>query len=312
RRPVGNALGRARRLDDAAGRYIEFAKGSFPRGQRLDGVKIVIDCAHGAAYKVAPAVLWELGAEVIPIGVEPDGVNINDGCGATAPEKMQAAVMDHKADIGIALDGDADRLILSDEKGRRIDGDQVMALIARGWSSAQKLAGDGVVATVMSNLGLERYLADLGLTLHRTPVGDRYVVEAMRQGGLNVGGEQSGHLILRDYATTGDGLVAALQVLALLSASTKPASELCTVFQPVPQKLRNIRYAPNAGDPLSDNAVAEAIEEGRARLVGGRILVRKSGTEPLIRIMAEADDPSLIDPVVSDIAGAIEACGSGH
>ncbi|MEO1250135.1 MAG: phosphoglucosamine mutase [Pseudomonadota bacterium] len=308
-RPTGADLGRARRLEDETGRYIEFAKGSFPRGQRLDGMKIVVDCAHGAAYRVAPAVLWELGAEVVSIGVEPDGTNINDRCGATAPERMQAAVVEHGADIGIALDGDADRLILSDEKGQRIDGDQVMALIARGWASAGTLVGGGLVATVMSNLGLERHLQGQGLNLHRTPVGDRYVVEAMREKGFNVGGEQSGHLILRDYATTGDGLVAALQVLALLGTSNKPASELCRVFEPVPQKLRNIGFAPDIGDPLADATVNQAIEEGRARLVGGRILVRKSGTEPLIRIMAEADDPSLIDPVVADIAGAIEALG---
>ena len=308
-RPTGDGLGRALRLDDAAGRYIEFAKSSFPRRQRLDGLKIVVDCAHGAAYKVAPAVLWELGAEVVPIGVEPDGTNINDKCGATAPERMQAAVLEHEADIGIALDGDADRLILSDEKGQVIDGDQVMALIARGWSKDGRLAGGGVVATVMSNLGLERHLQSEGLTLRRTPVGDRYVVETMRDGGFNVGGEQSGHLILRDFATTGDGLVAALQVLALLGDSQRPASELCRVFEPVPQKLTSIRFAPGAGDPLADKAVSQAIQDGEARLAGGRILVRKSGTEPLIRIMAEADDPALIEPVVAEIAGAIEAVG---
>ncbi len=299
-------LGRASRMEDATGRYIEYVKNTFPRGLRLDGLKIVIDCANGAAYRVAPKVLYELGAEVIPIGVSPDGTNINKGCGATATQSLQEQVIFHAADLGIALDGDADRLIMVDEAGRPIDGDQLMTLIASSWAASQTLRGGGVVATVMSNLGMERHLTGLGLHLARTPVGDRYVVELMRERGYNVGGEQSGHVVLSDYSTTGDGLIAALQVLAVLIQSNgRPASELCRVFAPVPQKLTNVRFSPGS-TPLDDKTVQSAIRDGEARLAdSGRLLIRKSGTEPLIRVMAEGDDEALVLQVVADIAKSI-------
>jgi phosphoglucosamine mutase len=297
-------LGRAHRLDDAPGRYIEFVKQTFPRGMRLDGLKIVVDCAHGAAYRVAPAVFWELGAEVIPIAVTPDGLNINKGCGATSPDAMCEHVVAVGAHIGIALDGDADRLIIADEHGRRLDGDQVMALIASAWHRQGRLRGGGVVATVMSNLGFERHLRGLSLDLARTPVGDRYVVERMRKGGYNLGGEQSGHIILSDFVTTGDALIAALQVLAAVVEGGRPVSDVCRVFDPVPQLLRNVRV--NSGAPLEAPAVQDAITAGEAKLgESGRILIRPSGTEPVIRVMAEGDDSDLVDAVVGDIAGAI-------
>ena len=275
-------LGRASRLVDAAGRYIEAAKASLPRGLRLDGLRIVLDCAHGAAYKVAPAALWELGATVISIGVEPDGFNINKGVGSTAPDHLCAAVLEHGADVGIALDGDADRVILADERGEIIDGDQILGLIARDMAAQGRLIGGGIVATVMSNLGLERFLAGLGLGLHRTQVGDRYVAEAMRTEQKNLGGEQSGHVILSDFATTGDGLIAALQVLAVLVRSGRRASEACRVFEPLPQLLRNVRYA--GASPLAQPQIQHAIAAAGARLDRtGRVLIRASGTEPLIR-----------------------------
>jgi phosphoglucosamine mutase len=298
-------LGRASRLEDATGRYIEFVKNTFPRHLRLDGLKIVVDCAHGAAYKVAPKVLYELGAEVVPIGVNPDGTNINRGCGATAPEALQEQVVTHGADLGLALDGDADRLILVDEFGRQVDGDQVMGLVGRYWHQSGQLKGGGVVATVMSNLGLERFLGGLGLTLARTPVGDRYVVEHMREHGFNVGGEQSGHIVLSDYGTTGDGLIAGLQVLAVIQQSGRPASEVCRVFEPVPQLLRNVRF--KGGATLEDATVQAAIRDGEARLDGtGRVLIRKSGTEPVIRVMAEGDDEGVVQSVVGDIVDSIQ------
>ncbi|RKQ68176.1 phosphoglucosamine mutase [Oceanibaculum indicum] len=297
-------LGRARRLEDAGGRYIEFVKNTFPRGSRLDGLRIVVDCAQGAAYKVAPRVLFELGADVIPIGVEPNGFNINDKCGATAPQAMRDAVLQHKADLGIALDGDADRLIVCDEKGQIIDGDQVMALIASFWHANALLKGGGVVATVMSNLGLERYLAGLGLALVRTSVGDRYVVERMRAEGYNLGGEQSGHIVMSDYATTGDGLIAALQVLAVLVESARPLSEVARVFTPLPQVLKNVRYG--TGAPLEEKPVRDAVAAGEAELAGqGRLLIRKSGTESVIRVMAEGEDAALINRIVDDIVAAV-------
>ena len=300
-------LGRARRLDDAAGRYVEFVKATFPRGLRLDGLKIVVDCANGAAYKVAPAVLWELGAEVIPVGCDPDGFNINAACGATHVEALQSAVVAHGAGLGIALDGDADRVILVDGQGRVVDGDQVMGVIARGLARDGLLAGGGVVATVMSNLGLERFLADLGLKLARTKVGDRYVIEHMRAHGYNLGGEQSGHVILADHATTGDGLVAALQVLAELVKAERPLAEIAAVFAPFPQLLRNVRYANGGASPLDAERVKRAIEAGAAAMgTNGRVLIRKSGTEPVIRVMAEGADESLVRRVVEDICGAIE------
>ena len=302
-------LGRAQRLDESGhGRYIEFVKSSFPRGLRLDGLKVVVDCANGAAYRVAPKVLYELGAEVVPVGVYPDGFNINQRCGATAPARMQEAVVTHGADIGIALDGDADRVILADQKGTIVDGDQVMALVARAWLQNDRLTGGAVVSTVMSNLGLERYLSGLGLGLVRTPVGDRYVVEKMRSGGFNVGGEQSGHIVLTDFATTGDGLIAALQVLAGVVQSGKAASEVTRLFEPLPQLLRNVRF--NGGAPLEDDRVLAAIRDGETRLgAAGRLVIRKSGTEPLIRVMAEGEDEALVDQVVGDICQTIEQRG---
>lgn len=299
-------LGRASRLEDATGRYVEYVKRSFPGGT-LAGLKIVVDCANGAAYKVAPAVLWELGAEVIPIAVHPDGRNINDKCGATHPQTMQEAVLLHQADIGIALDGDADRLIMADEQGKRIDGDQLMALIAANWAASGKLKGGALIATVMSNLALERFLASKGIGLHRTPVGDRYVVEAMREKGCNVGGEQSGHIVLSDTGTTGDGLIAALQVLAVLRERQGKASEVCNLFKPLPQILVNVK-APGAALDLP--AVREAIDVAQRKLVGaGRLVIRKSGTEPLIRVMAEGDDEKLVREAVDAIAKTVETAG---
>ena len=299
-------LGRAARLEDAPGRYIEAAKATFPRGRRLDGLKIVLDCAHGAAYRVAPTILWELGAQVVPLGVAPDGFNINQGCGSTDPALLCAHVLAEGADLGIALDGDADRLVLVDERGQVIDGDQILALIARRWQEAGQLAGGGVVATVMSNLGLERFLAGQGLALYRTQVGDRYVAERMRANGLNIGGEQSGHIILSDFATTGDGLVAALQVLAVLVAAGRPASEVCGVFTPLPQKLESIRF--QGPSPLNRPRVAAAIAAAEARLAGtGRLLIRPSGTEPVIRVMAEAEDAALVAEIVGELRAVITA-----
>ena len=298
-------LGRAKRLDDAQGRYTEHVKRTFPKGLTLDGLKIVIDCANGAAYKVAPEVLWELGAEVIPVGVDPDGYNINRDCGSTYPETVAEAVVAHGADIGIALDGDADRLQVVDETGALVDGDQLMALIATKWAADGRLQGGGLIATVMSNLGLEQYLDGQGLTLTRTQVGDRYVVEHMYKHGFNMGGEQSGHIVLADYGSTGDGLVAALQVLAVVVEKGQPTSQSCRPFEPLPQLLRNVSF--NGGQPLEDEAVIKIIAEGEQRLKGrGRLLIRKSGTEPLIRVMAEGDDESLIGAVVGDIIDAVE------
>jgi phosphoglucosamine mutase len=301
-------LGRARRLDDTEGRYIEFVKATFPKGLRLEGLKIVVDCANGAAYKVAPAVLWELGADVVPIGRDPNGFNINEKCGATHPEAMQSAVVAHGAHLGIALDGDADRLIMVDEHGRVIDGDQLMAMIVQGFAKDGRLSGGGLVATVMSNLGLERFAEGLGLRMARTKVGDRYVIERMRADGINVGGEQSGHIILSDYATTGDGLLAALQVLAGALQAQKPMSEVTRLFEPYPQMLRNVRYAREAGDPLQRDPVRRAIAGAEAALGrDGRIVIRASGTEPVIRVMAEASDPVLVQRSVDDIVAALEA-----
>ena len=299
-------LGRARRLDDSIGRYIEFVKSSFPKELSLDGLKVVVDCAHGAAYRVAPTVLSELGADVVALGVAPDGFNINDGCGATAPKAMQEKVVETGADLGIALDGDADRLILADEKGEIVDGDRVMGLIAQSWHAAGLLRGGGVVATVMSNLALQRYLAELGIGLERTAVGDRYVLERMRDGGFNLGGEQSGHIILSDYSTTGDGLIAALQVLAVVIRGGKPASEAVKIFTPLPQILKSVRINSKAA-PLENAEVKRALEAGEGRLgAGGRLFVRASGTEPVIRVMAEGEDPALVEAVTAEVAGEIE------
>jgi phosphoglucosamine mutase len=298
-------IGRAKRIDDAQARYIEFAKRTFPKNLSLDGMRVVVDCANGAAYRVAPAILWELGAEVISLGDEPNGLNINNECGSTSPEQMQRKVRERRADFGIALDGDADRVVMADEEGNLIDGDQILGLIARSWSKTGKLKGGGVVGTVMSNAGLERYLKGLNLTLARSSVGDRYVVEIMNQSGFNVGGEQSGHIILNDFGTTGDGLIAALQVLAVLAEEGKPASEAAHIFEPLPQVLENVRF--RHGSPLTDARVTERIKACEARLNGsGRILVRKSGTEPVIRVMAEGDDEALVREVVHDLVSAIE------
>lgn len=298
------ALGRAARVDDSQARYVEIAKATFPRRLSLSGLRIVIDCANGAAYKVAPAALYELGAEVIPVGVAPNGMNINEECGSTHPEAMIKAVKEYRADIGIALDGDADRLAICDEKGRVVDGDQIMALIADNWARRNRLAGGGVVATVMSNLGLERFLGERGLKLERTAVGDRSVMMRMREGGYNLGGEASGHIILSDFSTTGDGLLAALQVLAVLKAGDRPMSALARQFEPAPQKLENVRFS--SGKPLESEAVKAAIADAEQKLgAGGRVLVRASGTEPLIRVMAEGDDESLVSQVVREIAGAV-------
>ena len=302
-------IGRARRLDDALGRYIEFVKRTFPGGRQLAGLKVVVDCANGAAYRVAPTVLWELEAEVIPVGVDPDGFNINKGCGSTAPGLMCEQVVTHGADIGIALDGDADRVVLADEHGQVIDGDQLMAAIARAYAEGGRLSGGGLVATIMSNLGLERFIEGLGLHLRRTAVGDRYVVEAMRQHGYNVGGEQSGHIVLGDYSTTGDGLIAALQVMALVAAAERPVSEVCRCFQPLPQVLKNVRFA--GPSPLADPVVERAIAQRREALgKSGRIVIRPSGTEPLIRVMAEGEDQDVIDRIVDELCEIItEAAG---
>jgi len=297
-------IGRARRVDDAQGRYISIAKSTFPDHLRLDGLRIVIDCANGAAYKVAPDSLWELGAELIQIGVTPNGTNINDKVGSTAPAQLQAKVIETRADIGIALDGDADRLIVVDDKGQIVDGDQLMALIATAAARDEQLKGDGIVATVMSNLGLERFLWGQGIALHRTPVGDRYVVEAMRAGGYNIGGEQSGHIVLADYATTGDGLIAALQVLAALVESGRPAHQLLKLFDPLPQLLKNVRYS--GGQPLDDETVKKIIADAEKELEGnGRLVIRKSGTEPLIRVMAEGEDEAKVNDVVDRICDAV-------
>ena len=300
-------IGRARRIDDARGRYIHFAKSTFPEHLRLDGLKVVLDCANGAAYHVAPEALWELGAEVIPLGVSPDGTNINDGCGSTYPQSLQETVVASGAHIGLALDGDADRLIVVDETGRIVDGDQLMALIALGLHGRGELKGDAVVATVMSNLGLERKLGEAGLKLLRSKVGDRYVLEEMRKSGCNVGGEQSGHIILTDHSTTGDGLVAGLQVLAALVESDAPASSLLHQFEPLPQLLKNVRFN-GAKEPLEAQSVQQRIAAAEAELEGrGRLVIRKSGTEPLIRVMAEGDDPALVERVVDDICEAVRA-----
>jgi phosphoglucosamine mutase len=298
------ALGRAARLEDASGRYIEAAKATFPRGRTLNNLRIVVDCAHGAAYRVAPTVLWELGATVVRLGVEPDGFNINRECGSTVPEHLCALVVENQADLGIALDGDADRVIIADERGELIDGDQILGLIARSWQNSGRLRGDGIAATVMSNLGLERFLSGLGIPLHRTRVGDRYVAERMRESGMNVGGEQSGHVILSDFATTGDGLVAALQVLGVLVEQDRPASEVCRVFTPMPQQLKSVRFS--GLSPLRLPMVKAAVEAAEASLTGsGRLLIRESGTEPVVRVMAEGEDPELVSRIVQELCQAI-------
>ncbi|MCB1535141.1 MAG: phosphoglucosamine mutase, partial [Rhodoblastus sp.] len=303
------ALGRARRVDDVRARYIEFAKRTLPRNVSLDGLRIVVDCANGAAYKTAPEALWELGAEVFSIGCEPNGLNINRDVGSTAPAALSAKVREMRADIGIALDGDADRVLIVDERGHLVDGDQLMAVVATNWQEDHMLSKPGVVATVMSNLGLERYLAGQGLKLERTSVGDRYVLERMRSEGYNVGGEQSGHIILSDYSTTGDGLVAAMQVLAVVKKKNRPVSEVCHLFEPLPQILKNVRVRKTV---LDRPPVARSIDEARERLgAGGRLLIRPSGTEPVIRVMGEGDDRALVEKVVDDVcdllSGAAEA-----
>jgi phosphoglucosamine mutase len=300
------ALGRVKRIDDAQARYVEIIKATFPRNLSLSGMRVVIDCANGAAYKVAPTALYELGAEVIEVGISPDGTNINEECGSTYPGAMANAVREYRADIGIALDGDADRLVICDERGQVVDGDQIMAIIAGAWAAQDRLAGGGVVATVMSNLGLERFMAARGLTLERTPVGDRSVMARMRDGGFNLGGEQSGHVILSDFSTTGDGMIAALQVLAVLVAAQKPMSSLARQFEPVPQILKNVRFS--SGKPLENAKVQQAIADGASSLKGsGRVLVRASGTEPLIRVMAEGDDDRQVAKVVDSIVAAVKA-----
>ncbi|MDD9977783.1 MAG: phosphoglucosamine mutase [Boseongicola sp.] len=300
-------IGRAKRIDDGLYRYVERVKSTFPGKLRLDGLKVVVDCANGAAYKAAPAVLWELGAEVIPIGVEPNGTNINKGCGSTDTSLAAKAVVDHGADVAVCLDGDADRVMILDENGRVADGDQIMALFAARWAEEERLSGGTLVATVMSNLGLERYLGAKNLTLHRTSVGDRYVVEAMRAGGFNLGGEQSGHIVMTDYATTGDGLLAGLQFLAEMKRTGQPASTLAQRFEPVPQLLKNVRYE-QGHQPLEAALVQDAIQSAEALLSGkGRLLIRKSGTEPLIRVMAECEDDGLLNQVVDDVIKAVEA-----
>ena len=301
----GRDIGRAHRDEAAQTRYIEFAKRTLPKNIDLTGLRVVIDCANGAAYKVAPVALWELGAEVFTIGVEPDGYNINDKVGSTAPEALRAKVKEVRADIGIALDGDADRVIIVDEFGEVVDGDQLMAVIAQSWHARGTLRANGIVATVMSNLGLERYLTTLGLELNRTQVGDRYVLESMRANGYNVGGEQSGHIILSDYTTTGDVLVAALQLLSVVKEAGLRVSEICRRFEPVPQKLTNVRY--KNGKPLDHKLVVQVIAESRDRLgKEGRLVIRESGTEPVIRVMAESDDAGLVDAVVEQIASTIK------
>lgn len=300
----GRNIGRAKHIDEAGTRYVEYAKRTLPRNMDLSGLRIVIDCANGAAYKVAPEALWELGAEVFPLGVSPDGFNINDKVGSTAPDALCAKVKELRADIGIALDGDADRLIVVDEKGEVVDGDQLMAVIAGSWAKRGQLKGGGIVATVMSNLGLERYLNSIDLNLERTQVGDRYVLEAMRAKGFNVGGEQSGHIIMSDFTTTGDGLVAAMQLLLVLQEEQKPISEICNRFERVPQLLNNVRF--QSGKPLENKSVKQVIEEGNVRLgTNGRLIIRESGTEPVIRVMGEGDNEGLVAAVVRDIANAI-------
>jgi phosphoglucosamine mutase len=302
----GVALGRVDRLEGAGGRYLEACKSTFPREVTLSGLKVVVDCANGAAYRVAPKILWELGAEVVEIGTAPDGFNINDGCGSTAPTRLRQRVIGEEADLGIALDGDADRVVMVDETGQLVDGDQLIALIARSWRAKGRLHGGGVVCTQMSNLGLERFLADLGLETIRTKVGDRYVVEAMRDGDFNVGGEQSGHIILGDYATTGDGLVAALQVMAVMVEMGRPFSEVARAFTPLPQQLKNLRV-PKRPD-MSRPEIVRVIEAGEAQLNGhGRLVVRPSGTEPLIRVMVEADDEALLHAVLDEVSHGLEA-----
>jgi phosphoglucosamine mutase len=297
-------LGRAKRIESVHARYIEFAKRTLPRQLDLEGMRVVVDCANGAAYKVAPETLWELGAEVIAIGVEPDGFNINRDVGSTAPAALTAKVRELRADIGIALDGDADRVLIVDEKGQLVDGDQLMAVVARSWRDDGRLSQPGVVATIMSNLGLERYLAGLGLGLVRTAVGDRYVLEHMREHGYNLGGEQSGHIILSDYTTTGDGLIAALQLLAVVKRLDRPVSDVCHSFDPLPQILKNVRYG--AGQPLQKDSVVTMIESARQRLgTTGRLVIRPSGTEPVIRVMGEGDDRELVAQVVDDVVGAL-------
>ncbi len=299
-------IGRAKRIDDGRGRYVEYAKTTFPRGRSLGGLKVVIDCANGAAYRAAPDVLWELGAQVIPVGVAPNGHNINDGCGSTDTGICVETVIAHQADLGISLDGDADRVMLIDETGRVADGDQIMALFAARWAAEGRLKDGTLVASVMSNLGLERFLQGRGLRLERTPVGDRYVVERMREGGWNLGGEQSGHIVMTDYATTGDGLIAALQFLAAMAETGRPASGLVESFARVPQLLKNVRYAAGA-EPLTAPAVSAVIAGAEARLNGkGRLLIRKSGTEPLVRVMAECEDEALLAEVVDEIVAAVE------
>jgi phosphoglucosamine mutase len=305
RRAGSSSLGRVRRLQGAIGRYSEFCKSAYPRGLRLDGLRIVLDAANGAGYRVAPEALWELGAEVIPIGVEPNGTNINLNCGSTSTAVMQKAVHDYRADLGIALDGDADRVLIADEKGRIVDGDQIMALVADWMHEHGELRGGGIVGTVMSNLGLQRFMESKGQVLERTKVGDRYVVERMLEKGMNMGGEQSGHIIFSDHSTTGDGLIAALQVLAVLVERKKPMSELGRQFQPVPQLLKNVRYS--GGEPLESDHVKEALKAAEERLgENGRLVVRKSGTEPLIRIMAEHDDNALVHAVVAELESTIQ------
>ena len=298
-------LGRVKRIDDAGARYIEFAKAAIPRRLSLDGMRVVIDCANGAAYKVAPTVLWELGAEVKEIGVEPNGFNINRGVGSTATKSMREAVLEYRADIGVALDGDADRVIICDEKGRVIDGDQVLAVIAQSWKASGALKGNGLASTVMANMGLEKFLQSENLSLERTKVGDRYVVEAMRANGMNVGGEPSGHVILSDYATTGDGLITALQILSVVASEGRKVSDVCHKFDPFPQLLQNVRY--QGGDPLADENVKAAIKAGEDKLgKTGRLVIRKSGTEPLIRVMGEGENGDLVKAVVGDICAAVE------
>ena len=297
-------IGRAKRIDGVQDRYIEFAKRTLPRALEFDGMRVVIDCANGAAYRVAPAALWELGAEVFTLGVEPDGFNINKDCGSTAPEALARKVREMRADIGIALDGDADRVAIVDEKGRLVDGDQLLAVVAESWKEDHRLAKPTVVATVMSNLGFERHLKGLGLTLARTPVGDRYIIEHMREGGFNLGGEPSGHIIMSDYATTGDGFVAALQVLAVVKKHGKPVSEVCHRYDPLPQVLKNVRY--RNGKPLEDAKVKSAIEDAVQRLDGqGRLIIRASGTEPVIRVMAEGENQPFIEALVDGIVDAL-------
>ena len=297
-------LGRAKRIESVHARYIEFAKRTLPRHVTLEGLRVVVDCANGAAYRVAPETLWELGAEVISIGVDPDGFNINQDVGSTAPGALVSKVRELRADVGIALDGDADRVLIVDEKGAKVDGDQLMAVVARSWKEDERLTQPGLVATIMSNLGLERYLGGLGLTLARTAVGDRYVLEHMREHGYNLGGEQSGHIIMSDYATTGDGLVAALQLLSVVKRVGRPVSEVCHCFDPLPQILKNVRY--RSGEPLGEDAVVTAIAQAKARLGNaGRLVIRPSGTEPVIRVMAEGDDRDLVNEVVDDVVDAV-------